>query len=126
MASDRHGVVTATMVSLPSVFCEFFHKWPGATNMDVASGSLYKALKFGHLLVLCVYSNAQGHLTPQEQAELLQAAKFTERDIKKIYKRFKSLDTNQNGELDPHELFEVPEIADVSQICRYFERLVAV
>lgn len=44
----------------------------------------------------------------------MQAANFSERDIKKLYKRFRALDTNQNGELDPHELFEVPEIADVS------------
>lgn len=44
----------------------------------------------------------------------MQSAKFTEKDIKRLYKRFKALDTNQNGELDPHELFEVPEIADVS------------
>lgn len=58
-------------------------------------------------------SNAQGQLTPQEQKDLVQAANFSERDIKKLYKRFRALDTNQNGELDPHELFEVPEIADV-------------
>lgn len=44
----------------------------------------------------------------------MQSARFTEKDIKRIYKRFKALDTNQNGELDPHELFDVPEIADVS------------
>eukprot|EP00382_Lankesteria_abbotti_P005208 CAMPEP_0113846466 /NCGR_PEP_ID=MMETSP0372-20130328/1322_1 /TAXON_ID=340204 /ORGANISM="Lankesteria abbotti" /LENGTH=177 /DNA_ID=CAMNT_0000815611 /DNA_START=50 /DNA_END=583 /DNA_ORIENTATION=+ /assembly_acc=CAM_ASM_000359 len=56
--------------------------------------------------------NTQGQLTPQEQKELVQAANFNERDIKRIYKRFRALDTNQNGELDPHELFEVPEIAD--------------
>lgn len=56
--------------------------------------------------------NAQGQLTPQEQKELVQAANFSERDIKKIYKRFRALDTNHNGELDPHELFDVPEIAD--------------
>ncbi|KAL8437068.1 hypothetical protein ACSSS7_001225 [Eimeria intestinalis] len=56
--------------------------------------------------------NAQGQLSPQEQKDLVQAANFSERDIKKLYKRFRALDTNQNGELDPHELFEVPEIAD--------------
>ncbi|XP_026194137.1 calcineurin subunit B [Cyclospora cayetanensis] len=61
-------------------------------------------------VLLC--SNAQGQLTPQEQTDLVQAANFSERDIKKLYKRFRALDTNQNGELDPHELFEVPEIAD--------------
>lgn len=44
--------------------------------------------------------------------DLVQAANFNERDIKKLYKRFRALDTNQNGELDPHELFDVPEIAD--------------
>eukprot|EP00914_Ancora_sagittata_P021929 GHVO01043703.1.p1 GENE.GHVO01043703.1~~GHVO01043703.1.p1 ORF type:complete len:178 (+),score=27.09 GHVO01043703.1:40-573(+) len=56
--------------------------------------------------------NTQGQLSPNEQKELVQAANFTERDIKKLYRRFRALDTNQNGELDPHELFEVPEIAD--------------
>eukprot|EP01071_Lankesteria_metandrocarpae_P002744 Lankesteria_metandrocarpae@DN2527_c0_g1_i1.p2 len=56
--------------------------------------------------------NTHGQLTPQEQKELVQAANFNERDIKRIYKRFRALDTNQNGELDPHELFDVPEIAD--------------
>lgn len=45
--------------------------------------------------------------------DLVHAANFSERDIKKLYKRFSALDTNQNGELDPHELFDVPEIADV-------------
>lgn len=56
--------------------------------------------------------NTSGQLTPQEQKELVQAARFSERDIKRLYKRFRALDTNQNGELDPHELFEVPDIAD--------------
>eukprot|EP01057_Protomagalhaensia_wolfi_P000898 Protomagalhaensia_wolfi_Nauph_80__897@NODE_1517_length_1492_cov_120_861666_g1176_i0_p2_GENE_NODE_1517_length_1492_cov_120_861666_g1176_i0NODE_1517_length_1492_cov_120_861666_g1176_i0_p2_ORF_typecomplete_len178_score34_69EFhand_7/PF13499_6/0_0023EFhand_7/PF13499_6/3_3e10EFhand_7/PF13499_6/8e16EFhand_1/PF00036_32/0_0083EFhand_1/PF00036_32/1_3e05EFhand_1/PF00036_32/6_3e07EFhand_1/PF00036_32/1_1e07EFhand_8/PF13833_6/0_00035EFhand_8/PF13833_6/5e05EFhand_8/PF13833_6/0_12EFhand_8/PF13833_6/4_3e07EFhand len=56
--------------------------------------------------------NAQGQLTPAEQKELVQSARFTEKDIKRIYKRFKALDTNHNGQLDPHELFDVPEIAD--------------
>lgn len=56
--------------------------------------------------------NAQGQLTPHEQKELVAAANFTERDIKKIYKRFSALDTNQNGELDAHELFDVPEICE--------------
>eukprot|EP01054_Gregarina_sp_Poly1_P007728 Gregarina_sp_Poly_1__7727@NODE_4364_length_623_cov_125_127698_g2902_i0_p1_GENE_NODE_4364_length_623_cov_125_127698_g2902_i0NODE_4364_length_623_cov_125_127698_g2902_i0_p1_ORF_typecomplete_len182_score24_65EFhand_7/PF13499_6/0_0033EFhand_7/PF13499_6/1_2e09EFhand_7/PF13499_6/4_2e15EFhand_1/PF00036_32/0_016EFhand_1/PF00036_32/1_3e05EFhand_1/PF00036_32/1_6e06EFhand_1/PF00036_32/4_1e07EFhand_5/PF13202_6/2_2e03EFhand_5/PF13202_6/0_0027EFhand_5/PF13202_6/0_012EFhand_5/PF13202_6/0_0029EFhand_5/PF13202_6 len=56
--------------------------------------------------------NAHGQLTAAEQKELVQSARFTEKDIKRIYKRFKALDTNHNGELDPHELFDVPEIAD--------------
>lgn len=29
-----------------------------------------------------------------------------------VTQRFQNLDTNRNGHLDPHELFEVPEIAD--------------
>ncbi|KEP65269.1 UNVERIFIED_CONTAM: protein phosphatase 2b regulatory subunit, putative [Hammondia hammondi] len=56
--------------------------------------------------------NAQGQLNPQEQMDLLHAANFSERDLKKLYKRFRALDTNQNGELDTHELFDVPELAD--------------
>eukprot|EP00918_Siedleckia_nematoides_P104034 GHVU01226914.1.p1 GENE.GHVU01226914.1~~GHVU01226914.1.p1 ORF type:complete len:181 (-),score=53.26 GHVU01226914.1:697-1239(-) len=56
--------------------------------------------------------NTQGQLSPQEQLELLHAAQFSEADIKRLYKRFRKLDTNLNGELDPHELFDVPEIAD--------------
>lgn len=30
-----------------------------------------------------------------------------------MYKRFIELDTNKNGQLDPNELFDVPEISDV-------------
>jgi len=56
--------------------------------------------------------NTQNQLSPQEQKELVQAANFSERDIKRLYKRFRALDTNQNGELDPHELFDVEDIAD--------------
>mmetsp|Transcript_10097 Transcript_10097/g.19535 ORF Transcript_10097/g.19535 Transcript_10097/m.19535 type:complete len:178 (-) Transcript_10097:382-915(-) len=56
--------------------------------------------------------NQNTSLSPQEQKDLVQSANFTERDIKKLYKRFQSLDSNRNGELDPHELFDVPEIAD--------------
>lgn len=56
--------------------------------------------------------NGQGQLTAHEQQELVSAANFSERDIKKIYKRFRALDTNHNGELDSHELFDVPDITD--------------
>eukprot|EP00923_Selenidium_pygospionis_P058251 GHVN01102243.1.p1 GENE.GHVN01102243.1~~GHVN01102243.1.p1 ORF type:complete len:178 (+),score=25.65 GHVN01102243.1:436-969(+) len=56
--------------------------------------------------------NSGSSLSPAEQQELVHAAHFTEQDIKKLYKRFRALDTNQNGELDPHELFDVPDIAD--------------
>jgi len=56
--------------------------------------------------------NTQDQLTPQDQKDLVQAANFSERDIKRLYKRFRALDTNQNGELDPHELFDVQDIAD--------------
>lgn len=56
--------------------------------------------------------NTQGILSDKEQKELLQASNFSENDIKKMYKRFSELDTNKNGELDPHELFDVPEICD--------------
>lgn len=56
--------------------------------------------------------NSGSTLSPGEQQELLQAANFSERDIRKLYRRFRALDTNQNGELDPHELFDVPDIAD--------------
>uniref|UniRef100_A0A0G4FK31 EF-hand domain-containing protein n=1 Tax=Chromera velia CCMP2878 TaxID=1169474 RepID=A0A0G4FK31_9ALVE len=59
-----------------------------------------------------VLGNQNTSLSPQEQKDLVQSANFTERDIKKLYKRFQSLDSNRNGELDPHELFDVPEIAD--------------
>lgn len=70
-------------------------------------------LYFLSLILIHVFPrNAGGHLSPHEQKELVAAANFSERDIKKVYKRFRALDTNQNGELDPHELFDVPEIAD--------------
>eukprot|EP00916_Digyalum_oweni_P005851 GHVL01010140.1.p1 GENE.GHVL01010140.1~~GHVL01010140.1.p1 ORF type:complete len:169 (+),score=34.93 GHVL01010140.1:80-586(+) len=56
--------------------------------------------------------NGVSGLTPEEQKELVQAAQFSERDLKRIYKRFRALDTNGNGELDPHEIFDVPEVAE--------------
>lgn len=56
--------------------------------------------------------NESSGISEQEKLELVHAASFTRRDIIRIYSRFKALDTNQNGELDPHELFEMPEIAD--------------
>ena len=60
--------------------------------------------------------NQASGLSPSEQRELVKAANFTERDIKRFYKRFRALDTNQNGELDPHELFDVPEVAEVCHV----------
>eukprot|EP01067_Filipodium_phascolosomae_P006258 Filipodium_phascolosomae@DN451_c0_g1_i1.p1 len=56
--------------------------------------------------------NHAASLTPEDQSELVQAANFTERDLKRIYKRFRALDTNGNGELDPSEIFDVPEVAE--------------
>eukprot|EP01066_Platyproteum_vivax_P006084 Platyproteum_vivax@DN1921_c0_g1_i1.p1 len=56
--------------------------------------------------------NQVSGLTPEEQKELVQAANFSERDLKRIYKRFRTLDTNGNGELDPNEIFDVPEVAE--------------
>ena len=32
----------------------------------------------------------------------------TQAEIKKLYKRFKSLDTDKSGELEPEEFFDVP------------------
>jgi len=56
--------------------------------------------------------NVQGQLSPQEQKELVEAAQFNENDIRRLYKKFSILDINNNGQLDPHELFEIPELAD--------------
>ncbi|ETW55323.1 hypothetical protein PFUGPA_02689, partial [Plasmodium falciparum Palo Alto/Uganda] len=56
--------------------------------------------------------NTQAILSEKDQKDLLQAANFSETDIKKMYKRFIELDTNKNGQLDPNELFDVPEICD--------------
>eukprot|EP00920_Eleutheroschizon_duboscqi_P014167 GHVT01033032.1.p1 GENE.GHVT01033032.1~~GHVT01033032.1.p1 ORF type:complete len:160 (-),score=1.65 GHVT01033032.1:715-1194(-) len=61
-----------------------------------------------------VFRGAQGQLSAQEQKDLVQAANFSERDIKRLYKRFQELDSNSNGELDPHELFDLPEVAEVT------------
>ena len=57
----------------------------------------------------------QGKLSQAEQRALVRSANFSHKDLKRIHKRFMALDTNQNGQLDPHELFDVPEIADVSE-----------
>ena len=32
---------------------------------------------------------------------------FTEQEIKKLYARFKEIDTDGNGDLDPDEIFNV-------------------
>eukprot|EP00745_Piridium_sociabile_P024504 TRINITY_DN38859_c0_g1_i2.p2 TRINITY_DN38859_c0_g1~~TRINITY_DN38859_c0_g1_i2.p2 ORF type:complete len:179 (-),score=21.97 TRINITY_DN38859_c0_g1_i2:935-1471(-) len=57
-------------------------------------------------------NSAYKGFSDQEQRDLLKSANFTERDLKRFYKRFQALDTNQNGNLDPHELFVVPNIAE--------------
>eukprot|EP01067_Filipodium_phascolosomae_P006259 Filipodium_phascolosomae@DN451_c0_g1_i2.p1 len=67
--------------------------------------------------------NHAASLTPEDQSELVQAANFTERDLKRIYKRFRALDTNGNGELDPSEIFDVPEVAEVKICGRLIFRL---
>lgn len=53
-------------------------------------------------------------MSPAEQRALVQAARFTDKDIKRIYRRFKALDTDQNDKLDLKEFIDVPDIADVS------------
>ncbi|KAH8739664.1 hypothetical protein FG386_001221 [Cryptosporidium ryanae] len=68
-------------------------------------------VEIGTALNLKIRNNTS-NISEQEKLDLIQAANFTRRDLIQIYSRFKALDTNQNGELDPHELFEMPEIAD--------------
>lgn len=36
---------------------------------------------------------------------------FTEKELKKLYKHFSSLDKDKSGQLEPEEFFDVPSIA---------------
>ena len=44
--------------------------------------------------------------------EIHAIAQFSEKDIKKLYARFKALDIDSNGQLDPGEILGVSQIAD--------------
>ena len=37
---------------------------------------------------------------------------FSEEELKKLYEKFKQLDKDGSGTLEPHEFFDVPELAD--------------
>merc|ERR1719199_2411650 len=41
----------------------------------------------------------------------LMTIQFTEEEIKKFHKSFKKLDEDKSGDLDPSEIFSVPELA---------------
>ncbi|KAF8820793.1 putative protein phosphatase 2b regulatory subunit [Cardiosporidium cionae] len=56
--------------------------------------------------------NTPGQRHTSELGELVQAANFSERDIKRLYKRFTELDKNQDGVLSFEELFSIPGIAE--------------
>ena len=47
-------------------------------------------------------------LSGQDQQDLGQA--FDARDVKIFYKRFSKLDTDNSGELEPEEFFDVPAL----------------
>ncbi|KAF8822593.1 putative protein phosphatase 2b regulatory subunit [Cardiosporidium cionae] len=56
--------------------------------------------------------NTPGQQPSPELRELVQAANFSERDIKRLYKRFTELDKNHDGVLSFEELFAIPGIAE--------------
>ena len=37
-------------------------------------------------------------------------SQFTEKEIQKLYARFQEIDTDKSGDLDPEEIFNVPEL----------------
>eukprot|EP00831_Metopus_contortus_P047449 TRINITY_DN3829_c0_g1_i2.p2 TRINITY_DN3829_c0_g1~~TRINITY_DN3829_c0_g1_i2.p2 ORF type:complete len:154 (-),score=26.82 TRINITY_DN3829_c0_g1_i2:51-512(-) len=40
-----------------------------------------------------------------------QSINFTEEEIKKLYQKFKELDVDESGTLEPNEFFDVPELS---------------
>lgn len=39
------------------------------------------------------------------------SAHFTQKEIQKLYARFKQIDSDGSGDLDPKEIFNVPELS---------------
>ena len=53
------------------------------------------------------------------------SSNFTQKEIKKLYKRFSKLDTDGSGELEPEEFFDVPELAQnplVKRVISIFDK----
>lgn len=63
-------------------------------------------------------------LSPQEITELCQETSFTPQEVKRIYKRFISLDTSKRGYVSVNDLLQgVPEIENNplgERICKVF------
>lgn len=43
--------------------------------------------------------------------EQLKQLNFSEKELKKLYKNFKQIDTDDSGTIEPKELFDIPELA---------------
>jgi hypothetical protein len=52
-------------------------------------------------------------------------SQFTEKEIQKLYARFKQIDEDNSGDLDPDEIFNVPELNQnplVKRVISIFDR----
>lgn len=57
--------------------------------------------------------------------EILNNIHFNKQELKVLYKNFVSMDSNQNGLLDPEEFFDVPELREnpvVQRIINVFDK----
>jgi len=50
-------------------------------------------------------------LTADELEQMKEASKFTEEDLKSLYKKFRSIDKDGNGTLSSDEFLAIPELA---------------
>ncbi len=52
----------------------------------------------------------QVSLTPEQIEEMKQASEFTEPELKRLFKKFKKLDTDKSGTLSVQEFLAIPEL----------------
>mmetsp|Transcript_38214 Transcript_38214/g.61883 ORF Transcript_38214/g.61883 Transcript_38214/m.61883 type:complete len:179 (+) Transcript_38214:270-806(+) len=57
-------------------------------------------------------------LNPRELEEMEKATNFTPKEIKRLYKRFKMLDTDKSGSISEQEFLSVPELAQNPLVLR--------
>mmetsp|Transcript_28096 Transcript_28096/g.39657 ORF Transcript_28096/g.39657 Transcript_28096/m.39657 type:complete len:189 (-) Transcript_28096:1174-1740(-) len=55
--------------------------------------------------------NTFGSLTPEEIEQIKASSNFSERDLKRLYRRFKKLDADGSGTLTTDEFLNIPELA---------------
>eukprot|EP00742_Colponemidia_sp_Colp-10_P000637 GILJ01000695.1.p1 GENE.GILJ01000695.1~~GILJ01000695.1.p1 ORF type:complete len:192 (+),score=34.94 GILJ01000695.1:41-577(+) len=70
-------------------------------------------------------ASKRSSIPPEQLAEIQELTTFTPRELRLLHKRFKRLDTDRSGELEPEEFFDVPELAQnplVKRVIGIFDR----